>query len=71
MLNNAIDHSGSDEIFVEMTHTAAMTSFRISDRGIGIFRKIKEALNLPEERMSILELSKGKLTTSPELHTGL
>jgi anti-sigma regulatory factor (Ser/Thr protein kinase) len=70
MLNNAIDHSETDEILVEMVHTAAMTSFSISDRGIGIFRKVKEALGLPEERMAILELSKGKLTTSSENHSG-
>jgi anti-sigma regulatory factor (Ser/Thr protein kinase) len=71
MLNNAIDHSGSDEVFVEVNYTAAMITFRILDRGIGIFRKIKEALALPEERMAIIELSKGKLTTSPSNHTGL
>lgn len=71
MLNNAIDHSESDEIFVQMNYTAAAISITITDRGIGIFRKVKDALNLPEERMAILELSKGKLTTAPATHSGL
>lgn len=70
MLNNAIDHSGSRSIEVEMSRTAATIRFRIRDRGIGIFRKIKDSLKLPEERMAILELSKGKLTTAPDAHTG-
>jgi hypothetical protein len=42
----------------------------IIDRGIGIFRKIQEALNLLDERHALLELAKGKLTTDPNHHTG-
>jgi len=42
----------------------------LSDDGVGIFRKITAALDLPGERLALLELSKGKLTTGPRRHTG-
>jgi hypothetical protein len=40
------------------------------DDGVGIFKKIQNALRLEDERHAILELCKGKLTTDPEKHTG-
>jgi hypothetical protein len=70
MFNNAVDHSGGTEIIFHITKTAANTQMVIMDNGIGIFRKIQNALGLTDERHAILELSKGKLTTSPEKHTG-
>src|SRR5260370_19357390 len=70
MLNNAIDHSGGTSITVHISKTAATTEMLISDDGIGIFKKIQTALNLLDERHSVLELAKGKLTTDPEKHTG-
>jgi hypothetical protein len=42
----------------------------IQDNGIGIFRKIQQAFNLHYENEAILELSKGKLTTDSERHSG-
>ncbi len=42
----------------------------IGDNGIGIFKKIKNALNIKDERESVLHLSKGKFTTDKENHTG-
>ena len=44
--------------------------FTIYDNGICIFKKIKDAFKLQNERESILQLSKGKLTTSRENHSG-
>jgi anti-sigma regulatory factor (Ser/Thr protein kinase) len=70
MFNNALDHSGGTGIYISMVRTAANTQMYISDDGVGIFTKIKSALNLLDERHAILELSKGKLTTDPEKHTG-
>jgi hypothetical protein len=46
------------------------TQVLVLDDGFGIFRKIKAAFNLEDETQAILELSKGKLTTDPERHTG-
>jgi len=70
MLNNALDHSGGKQIVVHIKKTAATTEMIIRDDGVGIFRKIQRELGLLDERHAILELSKGKLTTDPEHHTG-
>lgn len=70
MCNNAIDHSDGSLIIVGIKKTATTTEMLISDDGYGIFKKIQDAMGLLDERHSILELSKGKLTTDPERHTG-
>jgi anti-sigma regulatory factor (Ser/Thr protein kinase) len=70
MFNNAMDHSGSPTIIVSISRTAMQSEMVILDKGIGIFRKIQQALNLLDERHAILELAKGKFTTDPNHHTG-
>lgn len=70
MINNAIDHSGGSKLIVSLEKTAAYTELHVYDDGIGIFRKIKEACHLEDERHAVLELAKGKLTTDPARHTG-
>lgn len=70
MFNNAIDHSDGKEIYLRIRKTAANTEMVLLDNGIGIFRKIQTEMNLLDERHAILELSKGKLTTDPDNHTG-
>ena len=70
ILNNAIDHSEGQDIFVWVSRTAASATMIIRDNGVGIFNKIKRELHLDDERHAILELSKGKLTTDPARHTG-
>jgi len=70
MLNNVCDHSGATKVTIDIIRTAISTTIAIIDNGVGIFRKVKEALGLPDERLSLLELSKGKFTTDPANHTG-
>jgi anti-sigma regulatory factor (Ser/Thr protein kinase) len=70
MINNARDHSGGSELLVMLRKTAVYTEMAIIDNGVGIFRKIQSALKLADERHAIFELSKGKLTTDPQRHTG-
>ena len=70
IVNNAIDHSGSPKVGIEIEYDASRVYIIIIDQGIGIFRKIKEYCGLDDERLAILELSKGKLTTDPNRHTG-
>lgn len=70
ILNNAIDHSESKDVFITVERTPAQITLRIRDLGVGIFYKIKREFNLDDERHSILELSKGKLTTDASRHTG-
>ena len=70
MLNNAVDHSDGQTVLVQVNRTAATVEIVVGDDGIGIFRKIKRELNLEDERYTLLELSKGKLTTEPDKHSG-
>lgn len=70
MFNNAIDHSGGSRVIVALEKTATYTEIGLMDDGIGIFKKIQKELGLLDERHAVLELSKGKLTTDPENHTG-
>ena len=70
MVNNVIDHSESKAVSIFFQKTAAKILIMVSDSGVGIFQKIKQECNLDDERHAILELSKGKLTTDPESHTG-
>jgi anti-sigma regulatory factor (Ser/Thr protein kinase) len=70
MVNNAIDHSEGSTLTIELKSNAAVTNVAIFDDGVGIFRKIREAHRLDDERHAVLELAKGKLTTDPERHTG-
>lgn len=70
MVNNAIDHSEGKKLTVTVLSKDGEVSLWISDDGIGIFRKIAAALDLPDDRLALLELSKGKFTTDPAKHTG-
>lgn len=70
MLNNAIDYSSGTHITIHIIKTAADTEISISDDGVGIFKKIQHAFDLVDERHSVLELAKGKLTTDPSRHSG-
>ena len=70
MLNNAIDHSSGGKVIVDVERTTTSTEMSIVDDGYGIFKKIKDSLGLEDERHAVFELSKGKLTTDPDNHTG-
>jgi DNA-binding Lrp family transcriptional regulator len=70
MFNNAIDHSEGSLIAVTFSKTAADATISLQDNGIGIFKKIQEALGLLDERHAVLELAKGKFTTDPKNHSG-
>lgn len=70
MFNNVIDHSESKTVFVGIKKTAYSTEMFISDFGVGIFNKIRKAMDLLDERHAVLELTKGKLTTDPTRHSG-
>ena len=70
MVNNVIDHSAAQEVIVVVRRNHKLVELMVIDRGVGIFRKIQKALMLPSPQEAIFELSKGKLTTDPEKHTG-
>ena len=70
MLNNAIDHSCGTTTRIDVERTVQAIEIRIIDDGEGIFNHIARMMNFIDPREAILELSKGKLTTDPENHSG-
>jgi len=70
MVNNANDHSEGGEVAIWMVCDETKVSIMIKDDGVGIFGKITKALDLPDPRLSLLELAKGKFTTAPDAHSG-
>jgi anti-sigma regulatory factor (Ser/Thr protein kinase) len=70
MINNAIDHSGTKFVTVDVACDIGMNSFSVVDTGVGVFENICEKKNLSSEMEAIQDLIKGKQTTMPERHSG-
>ncbi len=70
MLNNAIDHSKSKSIKVSIVVDPNEATFTVEDFGIGIFKNIQRTRGLNNELEAIQDLTKGKVTTMKERHTG-
>lgn len=70
MMNNAIEHSKSDFIEVEVSKKGHDLCFVINDFGIGVFRNVMKEHHLKSELEAIEELLKGKTTTQPQAHSG-
>lgn len=71
MLNNVIDHSDANEVCIDLKVNKKTLSLVLLDDGEGIFNRIKRLKNFSNNRQAIIELSKGKLTTDKDNHTGL
>ncbi len=70
MVNNAVDHSEGSKLTVYFSRTSAYIRICLLDNGIGIFKKIRNAFALEDERHAMIELSKGRLTSDSKNHTG-
>lgn len=72
MLNNAIDHSGSSAIDVEVDVEvdARLARFIVRDEGVGAFENVRAKLGLDSGLAALQEISKGKISTQPEHHSG-
>lgn len=70
IFNNAVDHSQSKHISVEVKRTKDDISFLIEDNGIGIFNNIRDKKQYPDVMYAIERLIKGKITTAPVYHSG-
>lgn len=70
MLNNAIEHSKTKKVKIEVEFKDKMLIFTIDDFGIGVFRNVMKKLNLASELEAIQDILKGKITTMPEMHSG-
>ena len=70
MLNNAIEHSQSVRVSVEVSITKDVFTFVIQDSGIGVFRNVMQKKGLKSELEAIQDILKGKTTTMPKSHSG-
>jgi anti-sigma regulatory factor (Ser/Thr protein kinase) len=70
MFNNAIEHSKSVRIGVEVLVSKKELSFIVNDSGIGVFRNVMKQRGLKSELEAIQDLLKGKITTMPQSHSG-
>lgn len=70
MFNNAIEHSASKTISVEVSIQKNTLSFCVEDSGIGVFRNIMKKKGLRSVVEAIQDLLKGKTTTMPKSHSG-
>ena len=70
LVNNAIEHSGGTQVTVSMRQTPLQLQLLISDDGLGLFERIARSFAIDEPQLAMLELSKGKLTSAPERHSG-
>lgn len=70
MLNNAIDHSNSNNANISVEIKDNNFQFTIKDSGIGIYNRIKKGFKLKDNYDAIEHLFKGKQTTFPERHSG-
>jgi anti-sigma regulatory factor (Ser/Thr protein kinase) len=70
MLNNAIDHSKSENITVKVEKTGKIIRFTVDDFGIGVFKNIMQKRKLNSSLEAIQDLLKGKTTTMPHAHSG-
>ncbi len=70
MVNNVIDHSEGKNLWVSTQWEKDSIRINVRDDGVGVFRKIQKTFQLEDEKESILQLSKGKLTTDKKNHSG-
>lgn len=70
MLNNAIDHSRSTKVTIEVKLEKGIFEFHIRDSGIGVFKNVQTHFHLDNEYEAAEHLFKGKQTTDPKNHSG-
>lgn len=70
MLNNAIEHSSSKIIRIDMNKHQKQVDFSVRDLGVGIFKNIQKKKKLKNELEAVQDLLKGKQTTMPKQHSG-
>jgi anti-sigma regulatory factor (Ser/Thr protein kinase) len=70
MLNNAIDHSQSRKVWINVEIDHANITFIIKDLGIGAIESIKRGFEISDDFLALEHLFKGKQTTAIEAHSG-
>ena len=70
MLNNAIEHSKSKNIHLEVSIEDKLATFLIEDNGIGVWQNVMKKRKLKSELEAIQDILKGRTTTMPKAHSG-
>lgn len=70
MLNNALEHSQSKYVDIEISVDKEKLNFVVNDSGIGAFKNVMKQRNLHSELEAMQDLLKGKTTTQPHAHSG-
>ena len=70
MLNNAIDHSHSKKVWINVEADHANITFVIKDLGIGAIESIKQGFEISDDFLALEHIFKGKQTTAKEAHSG-
>jgi anti-sigma regulatory factor (Ser/Thr protein kinase) len=70
LVNNAIEHSEAQTVEILVPAETPGWVFEVRDDGVGIFEHIRQRMGLNSHLEALQELSKGKVTTRPERHTG-
>src|SRR4029077_14678512 len=70
LLNNAIDHSGGTAAMITWWPGSRMLRAEIRDDGVGAFERVRDTWGLPDHRAALAELSKGRVTSQPQRHSG-
>jgi anti-sigma regulatory factor (Ser/Thr protein kinase) len=70
MVNNAIDHARAARVSVSLDIQAAAVALEVVDDGIGAFASVQAGRGLANVMEAAAEITKGKVTTMPERHSG-
>lgn len=70
MFNNAIEHSQSKRINLEVYTEGEQMIFVVEDHGIGAFLNVMKKRRLNSETAAAQDILKGKTTTQPHAHSG-
>lgn len=70
LINNAKDHSTGKKLTIQLSFDTQATLIQIIDDGIGIFKKLQKAFQLSDLQESLLTVTKGRITTDKNNHTG-
>lgn len=70
MVNNVMDHSEAENLYISVKQDYLNTEVFIYDDGVGIFEKIKAYFGFSSLEEAMCELFKGKLTTDSANHSG-
>jgi len=68
VVNNVLDHADARHMRIAIGTNPANAVVTISDDGSGIFERLINTFELEDVRHAVLELAKGRLTTSPGSH---